>query len=94
MLSRISVNALLKSVISVLALGVIVLLAAGAWSSWNRLIAVNRISAIRLMLLAPQRFGTMNRKGAPCPTGSGPSFIFQTSIDCGSVAVFMSSVET
>ena len=46
MLSRISVNALLKSVISVLALGVIVLLAAGAWSSWNRLIAVNRISAV------------------------------------------------
>ena len=46
MLSRISVNVLLKSVISALALGVVVLLGIGAWSSWNRVTAVTRIHAV------------------------------------------------
>ena len=46
MLSRISVNVLLKSVISALALGVVVLLGIGAWSSWNRVAAATRIHAV------------------------------------------------
>ena len=46
MLSRISVNALLKSVISALALGVVILLSISAWSSWNRLTGVTRIHAV------------------------------------------------
>jgi hypothetical protein len=46
MLRRLSVNALLKSVILVLAAAVMVVLALGAWSSWNRLSMVNRIAAV------------------------------------------------
>jgi methyl-accepting chemotaxis protein len=45
-MNRISVNVLLKSVISALALGVVVLLGIGVWSSWNRLTAVTRIHAV------------------------------------------------
>ncbi len=41
-----SVGALLKSVIAVLAAVVVVVLALGAWSSWNRLLAVQRIAAV------------------------------------------------
>jgi methyl-accepting chemotaxis protein len=46
MLSRISVNALLKSVIATLGVAVVVMLALGAWSSWNRLAAINRIAVV------------------------------------------------
>src|SRR5689334_22798828 len=46
MLDRISVNAILKSVIATLGAAVVILLAISAWSSWNRLVAVNRISAV------------------------------------------------
>jgi methyl-accepting chemotaxis protein len=46
MLRRLSVNALLKSVILVLAAAVIVVLALGAWSSWSRLGTINRIAAV------------------------------------------------
>src|SRR5262245_4427761 len=46
MLNRISVNAILKSVIAVLAGAVVVMLALGAWSSWERLAAVKRIAAV------------------------------------------------
>src|SRR5713226_6142497 len=45
MLNRVSVNAILKSVIATLAAAVVVMLALGAWSSWDRLAAVNRIAA-------------------------------------------------
>src|SRR5207249_2036632 len=45
MLNRTSVNAILKSVIATLAAAVVVMLAMGAWSSWVRLAAVNRIAA-------------------------------------------------
>ena len=46
MLSRITVNVLLKSVIATLALAVVVMLAMGAWSSWNRLAAISRIASV------------------------------------------------
>src|SRR5216684_5574588 len=46
MLSRVSVNAILKSVIATLAAAVVVMLALGAWSSWDRLAAVKRIVAV------------------------------------------------
>ncbi len=45
MLSRFSVNALLKSVIAVLASVVVIMLATSAWDSWSRLRGVNRIAA-------------------------------------------------
>lgn len=45
MLNRVSVNVILKSVIATLAAAVVVMLAMGAWSSWVRLGAVNRIAA-------------------------------------------------
>jgi methyl-accepting chemotaxis protein len=44
MLNRLSVNALLKSVIVLMATAVVVMLAMGAWDSWRRLQAVNRIT--------------------------------------------------
>ena len=44
MLNRLSVNALLKSVIVLMATAIIVMLAMGAWDSWRRLQAVNRIT--------------------------------------------------
>ena len=46
MLSRISVSALLKSVIGALALGVVLLLSISAWDSWSRLSTASRISSI------------------------------------------------
>src|ERR1700687_3375160 len=46
MLNRVSVNAILKSVIATLAAAVMVMLALGAWSSWDRLAAVKRIAAV------------------------------------------------
>src|SRR5215470_1764750 len=45
-IKRLSVNALLKSVIATLAAVVVVLLALGAWESWGRLQSVNRITAV------------------------------------------------
>jgi methyl-accepting chemotaxis protein len=42
----ISVNALLKSVVAVMALAVIGMLAIGAWNSWVRLAAADRIAAV------------------------------------------------
>jgi methyl-accepting chemotaxis protein len=42
-MNKLSVNLLLKSVIGALAAAVVVLLAAGAWSSWTRLKAADRI---------------------------------------------------
>src|SRR6266446_2074918 len=46
MFSRMSANAILKSVIATLGLAVVIMLAMGAWSSWTRLGAVNRIAAV------------------------------------------------
>jgi methyl-accepting chemotaxis protein len=46
MLSRMSINALLKSVVATLAGGIVLMLAFTAWESWNRVKAVNRISAV------------------------------------------------
>jgi methyl-accepting chemotaxis protein len=46
MLDRLSVNGLLKSVIAALSVVVVVLLAAGAWSSWSRLQVVSRIAGV------------------------------------------------
>ena len=46
MLNRVSVNAILKSVIATLAAAVVVMLALSAWSSWERLAAVKRIAAV------------------------------------------------
>jgi methyl-accepting chemotaxis protein len=46
MLDRLSVNVLLKSVIAVLSAAVMVMLSFGAWNSWTRLNAVNRIAAV------------------------------------------------
>src|SRR5262245_7985670 len=46
MLDRLSVNAILKSVIAALSAVVVVMLAAGAWSSWSRLQVVSRIAGV------------------------------------------------
>jgi methyl-accepting chemotaxis protein len=46
MLNRLSVNFILKSVITSLMMIIIVALAAGAWTSWQRLGAVSRIGAV------------------------------------------------
>jgi methyl-accepting chemotaxis protein len=46
MLDRITVSALLKFVMAVMAAGVVILLASGAWDSWERLQAARRISVI------------------------------------------------
>src|SRR5690349_12853744 len=46
MLSRISVNALLKSVIAMLCAAVVVVLALSAWNSWARLESVNQIAGV------------------------------------------------
>jgi methyl-accepting chemotaxis protein len=45
MLNRISVNAILKSVVATLAVAVVVMLALSAWSSWGRLTAAKRVVA-------------------------------------------------
>ncbi len=46
MINRLSVNVILKSVIGMLAVSVMLLLAFGAWDSWNRLAATNRIAHV------------------------------------------------
>src|SRR5712691_1703259 len=46
MLSRISVNVILKSVIATLAAAVVVVLAQDAWNSWTRLKTANRIASV------------------------------------------------
>ncbi len=46
MLNRLSVNTLLKVAISVMAVLVVVMLAARAWSSWQQLGSANRIAAV------------------------------------------------
>ena len=47
MLNRLSVNVILKSVIAVLVAVIVFGLATGAWDSWRRLAATNRISSGR-----------------------------------------------
>src|SRR5919204_4891642 len=46
MLDRLSVNTILKSVIAALSAVVVIMLAAGAWSSWSRLQVVSRIAGV------------------------------------------------
>ncbi len=46
MLNRVAVSTLLKSVMAIMAAGVVILLASGAWDSWERLRAARRISVI------------------------------------------------
>jgi len=46
MLARLSVNAILKSVIAALGAVVVIMLAAGAWSSWSRLQVDTRIAGV------------------------------------------------
>src|SRR5438105_6668935 len=46
MLDRLAVNTLLKFVIATLATAVVIVLSLGAWDSWGRLAAVNRIAAV------------------------------------------------
>lgn len=46
MLNRWSVNVLLKSVIIAMAAMVVVLLAIGAWSAYQRLSVANRVTAL------------------------------------------------
>src|SRR5690349_25166645 len=46
MFERLSANIILKSVIATLGAAVVVMLAISAWSSWNRLVTVNRISTV------------------------------------------------
>ena len=46
MLNRLSVNALLKSVIVIFSVAVVTLLSWAAWSSWTRLTAIDRISTV------------------------------------------------
>src|SRR5262249_19338708 len=46
MFDKLSANVILKSVIAALGAAVVIMLAMGAWSSWTRLAAVNRIAAV------------------------------------------------
>ncbi len=46
MISRFSVNALLKTVIAIMAAAVVVMFLMSAWQSWARLVSVNRIAAV------------------------------------------------
>jgi methyl-accepting chemotaxis protein len=45
MLNRLSVNAILKSVVGTLAIAVVIMLALGAWTSWDRLTSAKRVLA-------------------------------------------------
>jgi hypothetical protein len=45
MLNRLSVNALLKTIIAVLSAAVVVVLSLGALESWHRMLAAGRIAA-------------------------------------------------
>src|SRR5260221_1030531 len=76
MLDRLSANALLKSVIVVMAAAVIVMLAANAWASWQRLALENRILAVadvsgfafkRMHNMRPARSSTFRSMNAPEP---------------------------
>src|ERR1700753_2330624 len=46
MLNRVAVSTLLKSVLAIMATGIVILLASGAWDSWQRLRTAERISVI------------------------------------------------
>ena len=46
MLNRVSINALLKSVILVLCTSLVIILAFGAWDSWQKVNTANRIAAV------------------------------------------------
>jgi len=46
MLNRVTINALLKSVIGVLGAAVVIMLALSAWNSWSRLAAASRAAAV------------------------------------------------
>jgi methyl-accepting chemotaxis protein len=46
MLDRVTINAVLKTVIAILAGVVVIIMAHGAWNSWTRLVAVNRTAAV------------------------------------------------
>jgi methyl-accepting chemotaxis protein len=46
MLDRVTINAVLKTVIAILAGVVVIIMALGAWNSWTRLAAVNRTAAV------------------------------------------------
>jgi len=46
MLDRLSINALLRSVIATLSAVIVIMLAAGAWSSWSRLQVDSRIAGV------------------------------------------------
>src|SRR6266545_5485763 len=46
MLDRVTINAVLKTVIATLAGVVVIVLALGAWSSWTRLAAINHIAGV------------------------------------------------
>lgn len=46
MLNRVTINAILRSVIGVLGAAVVIMLALGAWNSWSRLGAANRAAAV------------------------------------------------
>ena len=46
MLNRVSINALLKSVILVLCTSLVIILALGAWDSWQKVNTANRIAAV------------------------------------------------
>ncbi len=45
-MNRLSVNTLLSSVIGILAATIVVMLALGAWDSWNRYTTINRITTV------------------------------------------------
>ena len=46
MLNRVSISALLKSVILVLCTSLVIILALGAWDSWQKVNTANRIAAV------------------------------------------------
>jgi ABC-type nickel/cobalt efflux system permease component RcnA len=46
MLNRVTINALLKSVILVLCTSLVIILALGAWESWQKVRTANRIAAV------------------------------------------------
>ncbi|HEX9466318.1 MAG TPA: HAMP domain-containing protein, partial [Alphaproteobacteria bacterium] len=59
MLNRLSANALLKSVIAGMACAVVIVLALGAWSSWQRYAAASRIAGVAAA--SGYAFQTMHR---------------------------------
>jgi methyl-accepting chemotaxis protein len=84
MFDRLSVNALLKSVIALMSAAVMVMLALGAWSSWTRLVSVNRIAAAAnasaymftaLHNLRVDRATTVRELGVDHPSASLPPLL-------------------